>query len=141
MSKRHQKNKENFSEVFLLLFMLPFVGLMLGAIYSWPAMVVTKERDPWLTLLLALGLGITVFGVGIFSHIPLSYLAAVWLLAVILLLLVRSAFGLTGNIEHFGMAHILTILLVLLASVFSNAQRKSALLKSKPPNIHVEHKK
>ena len=81
-----------------------------------PAMLITKERDPWLTLLLAVGLAVTVFGIGLFAHTPPLYLAAVWLVSIVILLLRRATYGSLGhNIERFGVVHAATLILTFLA--------------------------
>ena len=105
--------------VALVILGLPVLGIFMGGIYSLPAMYLTKERDPWLTAFLAGGLAITVFGLGHFVHVPPLYLAGLWLVSLILLLLARRLFGTLGhNLERFGMVHMATLLLVLLLSVF-----------------------
>ena len=98
-------------EIALLALMLPLLGLVMGGIWSYPAMKLTKDRDPWLTLLLGLGLGMTVFGIGWMAEAPMVLLAWIWLGAVVLLLLARVVFGsLGGSLEHFGMVHVATLL-------------------------------
>lgn len=87
------------------------VGLLLGGIYSWPAIQLTKGREPWLTLLLAAGLAITVFGLGQLSGASLLLAGGVWALAVLLLLVVRRVQGaLDHNLERFGMIHAFALL-------------------------------
>lgn len=53
-------SKQQIETAVLLIFGLPILGIMLGGIYSVPAMKVTGEKDPWLTLLLILSLGCRV---------------------------------------------------------------------------------
>jgi len=43
----------------------PVVGLVPGGVHSWPAIRFTKGREPWLSLLLAAGLLVTVLGLGL----------------------------------------------------------------------------
>lgn len=89
----------------------PVVGLLLGGIYWFPAVHLTKGREPWLTLLLAAGLAITVFGFGCLSDAPLQILGGVWVLAVCLLLVQRRVQGaLDRNVERFGMVHVLALI-------------------------------
>ncbi len=97
----------------IVLLGVPVLGVLMGGVYSAPAMHITKERDPWLTLLLAFGLAITVFGIGFATHIPFIYLWVVWLVSVVLLLLGRAAYGNLGhNLERFGMVHNVTLLIM-----------------------------
>jgi hypothetical protein len=94
---------------------VPVLGILFGGVYSLPAMRVTKERDPWLTLLLAGGLAVTVFGIGLPTHTPPLYLAGLWLVSIVLLLLRRAAYGGLGhNLERFGLVHAATLLATIL---------------------------
>ncbi len=104
----------------MILLGVPVLGILLGGVYSLPAMRVTKERDPWFTLLLAGGLGITIFGIGLPTHTPLLYSAALWLLSIVLLLLRHAAYGgkLGHNIERFGLVHAVTLLFTCFTAMF-----------------------
>ena len=57
---------------------VPVIGVLMGGIYSLPAMKVTDERDPWLTTLLACGLAITVFGIGFITGTPMAWSASLF---------------------------------------------------------------
>jgi hypothetical protein len=43
---------------------VPFLGVLFGGIYSVPAILLSRGRDPWLSVLLLSGLALTVFGAG-----------------------------------------------------------------------------
>jgi len=97
---------------------VPVLGILMGGIYSWPAIHFTNGRDPWLTLLLAVGLAITVFGIGLPFQTPLLHSGLLYLVGICLLLLRRAMDGgLGGNLERFGEVHgvvfMLTWLLVI----------------------------
>jgi hypothetical protein len=95
----------------------------MGGVYSLPAMKLTNERDPWLTLLLAGGLGVTVFSMGLLLDATPISLAFVWALGIVLLLLARRAYGSLGHsLERFGLVHaaILVVTLVVAVSVRSH---------------------
>ena len=97
-----------------LVLAVPVLGLLLGGVYSVPAMKVTRERDPALTILLGLGLGITVFGIGIVAHTRLTWSVGAWGVATVLLLVARSAYGTLGHgLERFGLVHGVALILAL----------------------------
>jgi hypothetical protein len=108
------KKRIGVGEIALIIFAVPLLGGLMGAIYSWPSMSLTKERDPWLTLLLACGLAVTVFGLGHLMQAPPASLSWVFAISIVLLLLARLAFGSLGhNFERFGMVHIATLFLLM----------------------------
>ena len=89
---------------------VPVVGVLMGGIYSMPAIMLTKGREPWLSGLLAAGLAVTVFGIGAPSNMPLAFVAAVWGASLLLLLGARALHGsLDGNLERFGQVHAVTL--------------------------------
>ena len=89
----------------------PVVGLLLGGIYWFPAVHLSKGREPWLTSLLVATLAITVFGIGQGSDASLVLVGGVWVVAVFLLLVVRRVQGaLDHDVERFGMIHALALL-------------------------------
>ena len=94
----------------IILVAVPVLGFYLGGIYWMPAVSITKGREPWLSLLLATGLSATLFGLGLAAQAPILYLSIVWVIAVLLLLLVRRVLGaLDSNIENFGVGHALAV--------------------------------
>lgn len=81
------------------------VGLFMGGIYSLPAMRVTKSNDPWLTILLSIGLTITVTTIGVIFFTSYIHLIYAILIANILLI-IRRCFGkMDHNVERFGLIH------------------------------------
>ena len=113
-------------ETFLLILIAgPVLGLLLGGVYSYPAIRFTKGREPWLSLLLAVGLSITVFGLGLAANVPVPYLGVVWVVALLLLLVARRVYGtLDHNLERFGMVH--AVALVAIAAAHFLATRYAA---------------
>jgi len=65
------------------------VGLLMGGIYSMPAMQACKGREPWLSVSLSIGLAITVFGLGYLTDTPILFSVGAWSFSVILLLVAR----------------------------------------------------
>lgn len=102
-------------------FAVPIVGLLLGAVYSWPAVTVTKGREPWLTLLLTVGLAVSVGGLGRVLQANSAYLAIVWAASVALLLLVRASLGgFDRNLERFGIVHVAALVFTVLAATVTS---------------------
>jgi hypothetical protein len=93
---------------------LPVVGLLMGGVYSVPAMSLCKGREPWLSALLSLGLGITLFGVGYLGETPMLRSIGAWGLSVMLLLVARRLYGnLDDNLERFGLVHAMVLMIAL----------------------------
>ena len=108
-------------EAFLLIGIAgPVVGLLLGGVYSWPAIHFTKGREPWLSLLLAVGLSVTIFGLGLAAQVPVLYLTIVFLVVLVLLLLARRFCGaFDHNLERFGMVHAVALLATIAVIFFT----------------------
>lgn len=93
-------------EALVILVGVPIVGILFGGIYSWPAMMMTKERDPALTTVLAAGLAATIGSIGWVMETPIPLLICVFGASLMLLGLARWAYGSLGhNLERFGMVH------------------------------------
>jgi hypothetical protein len=102
-----------FHEALVIIVGVPVVGILMGGAYSLPAIRITKGRDPWLTILLAVGLSITVLGIGIIAREPWVHLAVVLVVGGLLLVAMRSLFGsFKGNLERFGLVHMATLLVL-----------------------------
>ncbi len=120
---------------------VPVLGVLMGGIYSLPAMKATDERDPWLTILLVCGLAFTVFGIGFFTGTPMAWSAALFGLGLLLLLCARMLYGSLGhNMERFGMVHMLVLMLTLVLATVANTNKekpnKAAL--STPAPLRVQ---
>lgn len=110
-------------DILLLLFLsVPVVGLFMGGLYSWPAIRITGGREPWLSLLLGLGLAITVFGLGLPADAPRVYLAATWFLSLGLLVVQGRMGSLSHNLERFGMVHALALILTFNVMMFAGGE-------------------
>ena len=111
---RHTESKASrlFENITVLGIAVPVVGLLMGGIYSMPAMHVCKGREPWLSMLLSIGLAITVFGLGYLTDTPILFSIGAWGFSVILLLVARRHHGtLDGNLERFGLVHATALLI------------------------------
>jgi hypothetical protein len=56
---------------------------LLGGIYPLAAWKLTREREPWCTLCLGVGLAVTVFGIGYLAGAPAPWSRAVFLGSVV----------------------------------------------------------
>jgi hypothetical protein len=111
---RHTESRASkvFETVALIGIAVPVVGLLMGGIYSMPAMRLCKGREPWLSVSLSIGLAITVFGLGYLADTPILFSIGAWSFSVILLLVVRRLHGtLDGNLERFGLVHATALLI------------------------------
>lgn len=111
MSQAESKAGKVFENLIAFAIGVPVVGLLMGGIYSVPAMRVCKGREPWLSVSLSIGLAITVFGLGYLADTPILFSIGVWVFSVILLLVARRLHGtLDGNLERFGLVHATALL-------------------------------
>ena len=96
---RHTESKASkvFENVAALGIGVPVVGLLIGGIYSMPAMRVCKGREPWLSVSLSIGLAISVFGLGYVTDTPIYFSVGAWGFSVILLLFARLLHGQLGQ--------------------------------------------
>jgi hypothetical protein len=93
---------------------LPVVGVLMGGIHSVPAISLCKGREPWLSILLSLGLAVTSFGIGCLGETPILLSAGGWVFSVMLLLVARRLYGnLDDNLERFGLVHAVSLLIAV----------------------------
>ena len=119
---RHTESKANkvFENVAALGIGVPVVGLLMGGIYSMPAMHVCKGREPWLSVSLSIGLAITVFGLGYLTDTLILFSVGAWGFSVILLLVARRLYGtLDGNLERFGLVHAAALLIAFVLALLT----------------------
>lgn len=81
------------------------LGVLMGGVYSLPAMRVTKCREPWYTILLGIGLSITILGLGFAFNVSIPLITGAWICALLLLGMRRCAGKLDHNLERFGLVH------------------------------------
>lgn len=88
---------------------VPVVGILMGGVYSLPAMHVTGGRDPAYTLLLSVGLSLTIIGMGFAGGLSQLLILGAWAFAMSLLLVRRMLGKLDQNVERFGLVHALAL--------------------------------
>ena len=110
MNNNTSEKNSVVQEIPIYIFGFIVVGLFMGGIYSLPAMRLTNNTDPWFTILLGIGLSITV-GTMVFL-ITASYLHVIYAILIAnVLLIIRRYFGkLDHNAERFGMIHALCLI-------------------------------
>ena len=118
MRDAESKAAKVFETIVIVGLAVPVLGLLMGGIYSMPAMRLCKGREPWLSVLLACGLGITVFGIGYLAETPILFSIGGWIFSVILLLVARHLHGtLDGNLERFGLVHAPALMVAFVLAV------------------------
>ena len=104
-----QETPKESSDFLVILIAVPVLGVLLGGIYSLPAMRITKCREPIYTALLGVGLAVTVFSIGFAAKLPVTYVVVAYSISLVMLS-IRRAFGpLDHNVERFGIIHALTL--------------------------------
>ena len=102
---------------------LIFAGCLLmtfgGGIWSFPALKLTRSREPWLTLCLLAGLAGTVVGVRYLLSGGFRYDLWSWLGAVAAFLCFRFAMRARRSLEPFFAAHMVALLICFAASAFT----------------------
>jgi hypothetical protein len=110
------RKEPGFLMIVLILIVVPLMALGGGVIYSYPAIKLTKGREPWLSLLLAVGLGISIVSIGASGRLPWITIGGLWLGSIALLMLARRLYGsLSRNLEDFGVVHLFVLLAVMAA--------------------------
>jgi hypothetical protein len=103
-------------DILIILVAIPVLGLLMGGVYSAPPMRATNCREPWYTLLLGVGLSITVLAIGFASQLEWFWIAGAWICSCVLLLVRRSFGKLDHNLERFGLIHVFAMTgMILLA--------------------------
>ena len=110
MSNNFSKESSIYQDIPIYVLGFIIVGLLMGGIYSLPAMRLTNSTDPWLTILLGIGLTITISTMGLFLFT--SYYHVIYAILIAnSLLIIRRFFGkLDHNVERFGLIHALCLI-------------------------------
>lgn len=116
---------------------MPFFLLFSGAFISLPALYISRSREPWHTLTLALGLALLVFGIGISTEVPHRLLCGVLVGAWLMLALLRCLFGRgMRNVENFAPVYMFTMIAIMCTvQVYRIQQRIAAraMMKTAAP--------
>lgn len=102
----------------MLIFVIavPVLAVMLGGLYSLPAIKLTRGREPWLSILLGLGLAITIAALGLPAGLSWPVLAILWVVCLLLMMAARWFYGSLGeSLESFGIVHMVALMAVFAA--------------------------
>lgn len=103
------RSRLTLNDLLITLVAVLVLGILIGGVYSVPAMYVTNSRNPTFTVLLAAGLSTTVFALGLAFGLPGVVLLAAWAIAMAALCARRWIGPLDHNLERFDMVHALAI--------------------------------
>jgi hypothetical protein len=124
----------NFCEIFMICLLFPLWAIPFGGIYLWASDRTARGREPATTLLLGVGLGITVFGFGTATAMTIPHLLLVFagsLLGLVALrLLTRHGMG----PMRFGPLHFLTFFAAMAVASMEDQQRKNE--RERLPPMH-----
>jgi hypothetical protein len=122
------------SQILVGCLLIPLFGTVFGGFYFWLADRVVRGREPAMTALLAVGLGITVFGFGIATSMELGHMAGVFGVALVGLIALRFVFPHTPmGMMRFGALHFLSFFLVMaVASIEDDRRQKVRSLSPRP---------
>src|SRR5215212_8279267 len=96
---------EKLREILVVSLAVIVLGVLMGGVYSAPAMWITNNRDPWLTILLSAGLSAVVVAIGVAFGLTLPLILAAWGCSCTALLIRRYFGKLDHNLERFGLIH------------------------------------
>ncbi|MEK7951658.1 hypothetical protein [Luteolibacter soli] len=106
------------------------LGIVMGGVFSVPVMMITRERDPWLTLLLMGVMGCAIFGLGMAIGVPWWWLGILWVVAIGLLLWVRADYGSLGHsVERFGMVYAPMLFITLMLGPLAKPKKEGGAAK------------
>ncbi len=129
-----------FSQILVGCLLIPLFGIVFGGFYFWLAERMVRSREPAMTALLAVGLGITVFGFGIATSMELGHMAGVFGVALVGLIALRCVFPHAPmGMIRFGALHFLSFILVMaVASIEDDRRQKVRLLSPETPKSQAE---
>ena len=121
------KPGRRFSQILVAGLLIPLWGTVFGGFYFWLAERMVRGREPAMTALLAVGLGITVFGFGIATSMELGHMAGVFGVALVGLIALKWVFRHTPmGMMRFGALHFLAFFLVMAVASIENERRQKA---------------
>ena len=128
------KAGQRFSQILVACLLIPLFGTVFGGFYFWLAERMVRGREPAMTALLAVGLGITVFGFGIATSMELEHMVGVFGVALVGLIALKLVFlRAPMGMIRFGALHFLTFFLVMaVASIEDDRRQKVRSMPLEP---------
>lgn len=124
---------QRFVQILLGCLLIPLFGAVFGGFYFWLARRMARDRDPVMMALLAVGLGITVFGFGIATSMEPGHMAGVFGVALAGLMALRFMFPRRPmGMTRFGALHFLSFVLVMVVASVEDERRQK--LRAPPLN-------
>jgi hypothetical protein len=115
---------ENAKRFALFILMIPH-ALVGGAFYAFLAHKFFGNREPWVTLFMLCGLGLSIGVIGRFVGASNGVLVAVYIGAGLLFVTLRLFFGRGSGVETFFVAHWSAVLLLVVMPSFIQAREKA----------------
>jgi len=116
---------QKLGQILIACLLVPFVATLFGGIYLWIADRTFRGRDPGMTSILGVGLGVTVFGFGFATEMNLTHMVLVFAGSLAGLTLLRLAARKSSlGLMRFGALHFLTLSAAMCVASIENEQRK-----------------
>jgi hypothetical protein len=116
--------------------LLVVFGVATGAVWGIAADKITRGREPWLTVLMLCGLGVTVGGVSWCGGASSALIAYTFVGTACAFVALRLLYGKKSALEMFAGPHVLAVLLLLVWPAMERAKQKARELRR--PNNSVQ---
>lgn len=116
---------QRFTQIGVACLVIPLVATVFGGIYLWTSDRIARSREPWRTLILGTGLGITVFGFGIATTMEVLHMVLVLAGSLVGLIALRLT-SRPGSLSlmRFGALHFLTFFAAMAVASIEHEQRQ-----------------
>ena len=109
-------------------------GVATGAVWGIAANKITRGREPWLTVFMLCGLGVTVGGVSWCGGASTTLIAYTFVGTACAFVALRLLYGKRSALEMFAGPHVLAVLLLLVWPAMDRAKQKARGLR-RPDNV------
>jgi len=117
---------QRFVNIGVACLVIPLIATVFGGAYLWISDRFARHRQPLGTLILGVGLGITVFGFGIATAMEVLHMVLVFVGSVIGLIVLRlTSRPAPLGLMTFGALHFLTFFVVMVVASIEDQQRRT----------------